>query len=260
MKFHRSWAIFLRYFYVFSKFDQLAELFYWPAVDIVLWGMTSLWLQNSDTSVTNFALNLLSGLVFWQIMWRSNFEVGVNLLTEFWSRNLVNLFSTPLKLIDWIGGIILITLLKVTLSVGFAVLLVYQLYSLNILAIGLKFIPFALSLMVSGWWTGFLAAGIVVYWGQRLQMLAWMMAYIFSPFSAVFYPVSALPLWAQKISSYLPMSYVFEAMRKILQTDVFPMHELVMTIALNALYFPLAFTFFKYMFEKSRMKGLARLE
>ena len=40
MSFKRAWAIFLRYFYIAAKFDQVADLIYWPAIDIFLWGMT----------------------------------------------------------------------------------------------------------------------------------------------------------------------------------------------------------------------------
>ena len=35
-------------------------------------------------------------------------------------------------------------------------------------------------------------------------MLAWMIPYVFAPFSAVYYPLSALPHWAQVIAQALP--------------------------------------------------------
>lgn len=260
MNIRRSWAVFLRYFYVFSKFDQLADLFYWPTIDIFLWGMTSVWLQTHEGEAANVSLVILSGLIFWQIVWRSNYEVGVNLLYEFWNRNLVNMFSTPLRLRDWIGGIMLVSLFKIALSLSFGALLVFFLYKLNVFVVGWQFLPFGISLLISGWWIGFLAASIVIYWGQRLQMLAWMTAYIFAPFSAVMYPVSALPSWAQTISWYLPTTYVFEGMRKILAGEPFPLKECGMSFGLNVVYFALALTIFNFMFEKSRQKGFARLE
>lgn len=260
MNIRRSWAVFLRYFYVFTKFDQIADLFYWPAIDIFLWGMTSVWLQSHEQGIAHVALVILSGLIFWQIVWRSNYEVGVNLLLEFWNRNLVNMFSTPLRLRDWIGGIMLVSLFKIAISLTFGSLLVFVLYKLNVFTVGWQFLPFGFSLLLSGWWIGFLAAAIVIYWGQRLQMLAWMTAYVFAPFSAVMYPVDALPVWAQKIAWCLPTTYVFEGMRKILAGQPFPMKELWMSFGLNGVYFALALGIFKWSFEKSRNKGFARLE
>lgn len=256
----RIWAVFMRYFYFFAKLDHICDLFYWPALDIILWGITSLWIQGNETAIPHIALGILTALVFWQLVWRGNYEVTVNLLQEFWNRNLVNFFSTPLKLWEWMVAIMLVGLVKIAIGLLFGALLVWVFYTLNIFSLGWAFLPFCASLTLSGWFIGFMAAGIMVYWGQRVQMLAWMTAYIFAPFSAVYYPVSALPGWAQAIAHALPMTYVFEGMRDILYHGVFSMPLFLMSIGLNFVYLTLSMLFFKYMFEKSREKGLARLE
>jgi ABC-2 type transport system permease protein len=260
MSLKRTWAVFMRYFYVAAKLDHLSDLLYWPAIDIFLWGMTTVWIQHQDQALPDIALVLLTGLIFWQIVWRGNYEVGVNLLLEFWNRNLVNLFATPLKLFEWVIGIMLMGVFKIVISVLFGSLLVYLLYTLNVFTVGWAFLPFTGLLLMAGWIFGFLAAGIVVYWGQRVQMLAWMTAYIFAPFSAVFYPVSALPSWAQSISWCLPTTYIFEGMREVLLHHTFSLNYFLISLGLSVVYLTLSFAFFKFMFEKSREKGLARLE
>src|SRR5438105_925204 len=141
MSFQRIWAVFLRYFYFFAKFDHLSDLFYWPALDIILWGMTSMWIQQSQTQIPDVALAILTGLVFWQIIWRGNYEISVNLLQEFWNRNLVNLFSTPLKLSEWIISIMMVGTVKIIVSLLFGALLVWLLYALNIFSMGWAFLP-----------------------------------------------------------------------------------------------------------------------
>lgn len=260
MKFSRIWATFLRYFYFFAKLDQLYDLFYWPAVDIILWGMTSLWIQTGDTKIPDIALAILTGLVFWHIIWRSNYEVTVNLLQEFWNRNMVNIFSTPLKLSEWMCATMLIGLLKAAISLFFGGLVVWFFYTLNIFNLGWAFLPFCASLTLSGWFIGFLSASIMVYYGQRVQMIAWITPYVFAPFCAVFYPVSVLPKWAAMIASCMPMTYIFEGMRKVLFQHEFSYYMLFMSLGLNLVYLILSMALFKFMFEKSRTKGLARLE
>ena len=42
----------------------------------------------------------------------------------------------------------------------------------------------------------------------------------YDPNGAVFYPVSVLPAWLQKIAYLLPSTYVFEGMRQVLATGV----------------------------------------
>jgi ABC-2 type transport system permease protein len=239
--------------------DQIADLLYWPAIDIVLWGLTTLWMQQ-HAGGADLAKAVLTGLIFWQIVWRGNYEISVNLLQEFWNRNLVNLFSTPLRLIEWIGGVLMLGVTKVTVALGFGVVAVYLLYALNVFTLGWAFVPFIAMLMMSGWVIGFLAASVVIYWGQRLQMLAWMTAYIFAPFSAVYYPVTILPLWAQKVAWSLPTTYIFEGMRSILKGGQFPWQDFFICFGLNVVYLILVIALFCKMFEKSRSKGLARFE
>lgn len=261
MSFIRIRGVFFRYFYSAIKgLHQLTDLFYWPLVDILLWGITSVWIQRQGNNVANLPLFLMTGLIFWQIAWRGSVDISINVLQEFWHRNLVNLFSTPLKISEWICGVLLVCLCKLAITVSFGSLMVYLLYSLNVFTVGWAFLPFAALLLVFGWSLGFFASGIIIYWGHRVEMFAWMIAFIFAPFSAVFYPVTTLPSWAQHISWSLPTTYVFEGMRQILNGSPFPWSYFVTSAALSVVFLTSAVLFFRMMFQKSLVKGLARLE
>jgi ABC-2 type transport system permease protein len=253
-------GVFLRYYYVLIKGpNQLSDLFYYPLVDILLWGLTAVWIQEQNQA-ENLPLLLMTALIFWQVAWRGSIDISVNVLQEFWHRNLVNLFSTPLKFSEWIYGTILLCICKLTITLLFGTLTVYLLYSLNIFAIGWAFLPFVALLLIFGWFLGFAAAGLIIYWGHQMEMLAWMIAFIFAPFSAVFYPVSTLPIWAQHIAWCLPTTYVFEGMREVLNGHEMPYHYIWISLGLDVLFLVASIYFFYWMFEKSRAKGLGRLE
>lgn len=260
IRFERCWAVFLRYFYLFAKLDQITDLLYWPAIDITLWGLTTMWIQHEGGNVSNVALIIMTGLIFWQIVWRGNYEVSVNLLQEFWNRNLVNLFSTPLKLTEWMIGVLMLSATKIFITLSFGSLFVYLLYTLNVFSLGWAFLPFAMLLLMSGWMIGFLSASLVVYWGERLQMLAWITASIFAPVSAVYFPVTTLPKFLQPLAWSLPTTHVFEGMRAILHGSSFPWKAFSWSLALNVSYLLGAMAIFFYAFEKSRNKGLSRFE
>jgi ABC-2 type transport system permease protein len=91
-------------------------------------------------------------------------------------------------------------------------------------------------------------------------MVAFMLAFVFAPFCAVFYPVQILPFWAQKIAWALPPTYIFEGMRKILTANLFPASYFWTSMTLNALYLTLSIALFRYAFNKSRDRGLGRFE
>jgi ABC-2 type transport system permease protein len=259
MSVSRIRGVFLRYFFNLKDIGQLSDLFYWPTVDILLWGLTSLWIQHQN-EVPNLPLILLTGLIFWQVSWRGAIGISFHLLQEFWHRNLVNLFSTPLKVSEWICGILLLGMCKLVVSIAFGGLLVYILYALNVFAIGWAFLPFAILLYIFGWTVGFISSGFIIYWGHRVETFAWMLPFLFAPFSAVFYPVDVLPAWAKIISWCLPTTYVFEGMRQILHGGSFPYDYFWVSVLLNLLFLFCAASFFRFMFNKSLTKGLARLE
>ncbi len=261
MKLHRVLGVFFRYFYVIRKgLHHLSDLFYWPLIDILLWGLTSVWIQSQNFQGHNMPLILMTGLIFWQISWRGSVDISVCLLQEFWQRNLVNFFSTPLKVSEWIAGILLLSLCKLTLTIAFASVAIYVLYTLNVFTVGWAFLPFGVSLLLFGWAIGFLASSAIIYWGHVVEMFAWMVGGLFAPFSAVFYPVDVLPGWAQAISWCLPTTYIFEGMRQILHKGAFPMDYFLISLGLNVIFLGGAISLFQFMFEKSRHKGLGRLE
>lgn len=254
-------AVFLRYTYLFRhSVDRICDAIYWPIMDLILWGLTTKWISASGGDIPNILLIMLTAIVFWQIVWRANYEVSVNLLEEFWNYNLVNLFSSPLRPVEWACGVMLVGAVKTLLTIIVGVLASWMLYSLNIFAVGLYFIPFLVSLIIFGWSLGFVASAFIIYFGPRIQALAWAMGFLLAPFSAVYYPLSVLPEWAQVLGAALPTTYVFEGMRAILADGVMPRNTLLISAVLNLLYLMLAIKFFLFMFDKSLDKGLARYD
>lgn len=261
MNFGRIWAVVLRHLHLFTKsLDRMADMVYWPVMDIVLWGFTTRWVQQSGGTLQNVPIMILTALVFWQVVWRANYEISVNLLEEMWNANLVNMFSTPLKPIEWVFAVMILGLLKIfgTLLVGIGA--VWLLYSLNIFSLGWSLIPFLILLMFSGWFMGFLASSLIMWGGTKVQTIAWTMGFLFAPFSAVYYPLSILPDWVQNIAHALPMTYVFEGMRMIILNGTFSWDFVMKSAILSVLYLTLSISLFLFVCEKSREKGYARLE
>lgn len=238
---------------------QISDLLYWPLVDILMWGLTSVWIQQ-QSNVPTLPLVVMTGLIFWQIAWRGSIDISFNLLQELWHRNLMNLFSTPMKISEWICGVLLISVCKLAISIAFGTLMVYLLYSLNVFTVGWLFLPFAVLLFIFGWSLGFCSAGLIMYFGHRIEMLAWMIAFVFAPFSAVFYPVTVLPTWAQYISWCLPTTYIFEGMRQVLKGGAVPINYIFISLGLNILLLASSIALFVWMLKKARIKGLGRLE
>lgn len=260
MKITRVYAIFLRYFYMLKRLDPLADLVFWPLIDVLLWGLTANWLQQGHTDIGNIALTMMGGLLYWQIIWRTEFDICVNLLHELWARNLPNLFGSPLKISEWIIGTMLLGLVKATFAICFGTIMIFVLYSLNLLNIGWSILPFFCLFTISGWTLGFFSAAFIIFFGQRLQQLAWITPWAIAPFTAIFYPLDALPSWAQSFGRHLPPTKFFEALRSVLHGKAFSFELILEPLIINLVYLFLSILFFTYMFRKRKSLGLLGFE
>lgn len=261
MNFNRIKAVIIRHLYNFKHNpNRIVDSFYWPVIDLTLWGLTSQYIQKASLGVSNILLIVLSGLVFWQVVWRGQYEIAVNFLEEIWNDNLTNLFASPLTVNEWIAGVFLLGFTKMFMSLGFAGLVTWLLYQVNVFQSGWMLIPFLASLLIMGWWVGLLVTSLLVRFGHQIETIAWSGVYLLAPFCAIYYPVASLPQWAQMIAKFLPASWVFEGMREVINQQQIPWQNLILSLVLNLVYFILSFTIFKLSFRKSQKLGLSRLE
>ncbi len=259
INFNRVFAMILRYlFNLRHSYDRLTDMFYWPAMDLIIWGLMGLYFVKQVNN-SNAITIVLTGLIFWVVTWRAQYEINLNLLAEMWDRNIVNIFVSPLTLREWIVSFMLIGFAKMLISLTFSATLAYFLYHFKIFSYGLWIIPLIASLLLTGWAIGFFVAGFLIYFGDKIQTIAWSGIYLFAPFSALYYSLSILPVWAQKAAAFIPTSYIFEGMREILFTGHLSPDKLLAAFALNIVYLILAISFFVFMFNQSKKLGLGRL-
>lgn len=255
---HRLHAFFLRHLYPLRRdFDLLSDMIYWPLVDTLLWGITGTWLVETSGE-PSLIVAILTAIVLWNIIWRSQQEVSRNLMDEIWNNNLVNLFSTPLAIKEWMTGVLMLSVIKTTITLSVIIPVIIILYSVNVFTAGIWMVPFFLIAAMTGWWIGFVSASAVLLHGPRVQTIIWTLPGALLPFSAIYFPLDKLPAPAQAISQFIPTTYAFEAMRGLLATGTIPLSYIYIGVGLNILYLMLALLFFRYSFEKSRSLGLGR--
>ncbi len=253
-------AFFLRHLYPLHRdFDLLSDMLYWPVIDTLLWGITSQWLVDSS-GVTTLVATMLTGLVLWNVIWRAQAEVARNLMDEIWNNNLVNLFSTPLTLKEWIIGVLSLSVVKTSITIALLMPVVILLYRVDLLQMGAWLLVFMGLVAMTGWWVGFISAGIVLRYGPKVQTVVWTLPGFLLPFSAIYYPVNRLPEWMQPLSLSIPTTYVFESMRSLVTSGVMPMNNLLMSILLNLGFLSVSLWFFIRSFDYSRNLGLGRFD
>lgn len=232
------------------------EIFYWPFLDLLLWGFISVYLIQFRKELPNFVAFLLGALILWDILFRAQQGISVSFLEDVWARNLLNVFASPLRPGEYIVSLMLVSAVKIMIAGVVMSLLAWIFYSFNIFLLGLSLIPFVLELVVFGWAIGIITTSLILRFGQQAEILAWGLALLFQPVSAVFYPVSVLPPVLQKIARFVPSSSIFEGMREIITRGGIPHSKLIWAMALNGLYILLAVFLFSMSFKVVKRKGL----
>ena len=257
MKLHRILAMVNRHLLLYKHSPQrLMEIVYWPLLDLLVWGFITVYLSQFKEGLPGFITFFIGALILWDILFRAQQGICISFLEEIWSRNLLNLFVSPLRTSEYLISGMLVSFFKVVgasiMTIGVALLL----YSFNLFIIGLSLIPFIINLVVMGWAIGIFTTAIILRYGQEAEVLAWGLAFLFQPFSAVFYPVSVLPHFVQVITYGIPAAHVFEGMRAVIETGEFPINELLWATGINVIYIVGAILFFNWMFKIVKDKGL----
>jgi ABC-2 type transport system permease protein len=249
-------AIVLRQLYLMRGSPaRLLPLFAWVAIDIVLWGFITKYLNKVSPGV-DFVPVLLGAVLLWDFFSRVMHGVTTAFLEDVWSRNFLNMFATPLSITEYVGGLVLSSI--ATSSIGLVVMLVLAstAFGLSFFVYGLMVIPFLLVLFLFGIALGIIGSAIVLRLGPASEWFIWPIPALLSPFAGVFYPVSTLPKWMQYIAYAMPPAHVFEGMRTVMAGGTVATQTLLWSVALAILYIVLASWIFTGVYRYAVRTGL----
>lgn len=256
MKWYRIKALVIRHLYLYQRsVPRLMDIFFWPVVDILTWGFLTVYLEKVSLSGINIASILLGAITFWLIIQMFQQAASVTFLEDVWEKNFLNMFVAPVKVSEFLTATAILALIRIFLVVIVISVISFLLYHYSIFSVGVYFIPFIVILMLFAFSIALFNMAVILRYGTSAQTLAFGLIFIFQPFSAVFYPVSALPAIVHPISYLLPSTYVFEGMRQLVNFGTVSSTNIYYGFILALCYVVLMIVFFFRMFAKVRDQG-----
>jgi len=199
----------------------------WPLVDVLLWGSLGVFVaQQTDQAGRAEATYLLAGILLFHILYQSQIAASTGFLEEVWSRNLLNMMTTPLTEWEYACGVALFGLAKLAMGITVVAAAAGGFYAFSVFELGWALLPIGALLLISGFAISLYVVGLVLRFGQSAEVLAWGIVFVVMPLSGVFYPVGALPDILQPISLALPTTHAFTAARQVLDGRPLPWDEL----------------------------------
>ncbi|HVO90890.1 MAG TPA: ABC transporter permease [Casimicrobiaceae bacterium] len=250
-------ALIRRHAYLLLKsWPRIISMAYYPTVTMVLWAFVTIYLAPRNRFLADAPGFFIGAVLLWDVLFRGQLGVSLTFIEELYSRNLANLFVSPLRLHEFIAGQLVMSVLRTLIGVGGACVFAFVLFHYSIFSFGLSLVAFFTPLLMFGWAIGLAVSALILRWGLGAEELAWAAIFLFAPVSGVYYPISVLPGPLQLVAYMLPSAYVFEGMRAVLLDHVFRFDLLRNALLLNLVYFAIGAYLFRAALAYARGRGM----
>ncbi len=255
MNLRRIYGVFLQEYYMtIHSLEIFVDVFIFPLINIVVFGLISLYLVGNDNSVAGAFI--LLGMLLWQIIWIIAYSVAVGSMWNIWSRNLSNMFVAPLELEEYIVAHFLSGCVKAValLAVGgflSAIVFRFDMLAVGLMSLLLTFLVFSIFAFA----VAIVVLGLIFRYGTRIQALSWSLITIVQPFSAAFFPIADMPRALQLVAYFFPSTYGFEGARYGLLYGDVAWGVFGVGLILASLYCILSMFVFQYLYTRSRDTG-----
>ena len=241
--------------------DRVTDAFYWPIVDVLMWGFFSLSLAVFTHRPLTLGHTLIGAAIVWGVFRATQRDIASGFLTELWARNLANLLTTPLGLGEYLAGLLTITCAKAVAGTALAAFVAWAFYGLDFAARLAGLLPYILAVFLFAVAIGIMVAALVCRFGGRVQSLAWNLTGLLMPVSCVFYPAGVLPPALRAVALALPTTHAFDGVRAILAGSAAPAQALPVALWLDLGYGAAGLALFATAFRSARAAGtLVRAE
>jgi ABC-2 type transport system permease protein len=249
-------AMVLRYWYLLrSSWPRVLDLIYWPTVQMLMWGFLQTYIGQNAGFFARASGTFIGAVLLWDILFRGQLGFSVSFLEEMWARNLGNLMMSPLRPIEFVAALMIMSIIRLVIGLVPVTLLAIAFFGFNLYGLGLALGAFFGNLILTSWAVGIFVSGLVLRNGLGAENMAWTIMFIFLPLTCVYYPVAVLPGWLQVVAWALPPTYVFEGMRALLMDHVFRLDLMIESVALNVVWFCAATLAFFELLKSARRNG-----
>ena len=249
-------AMVLRYWYLLrSSWPRVLDLIYWPTVQMLMWGFLQTYIGQNAGFFARASGTFIGAVLLWDILFRGQLGFSVSFLEEMWARNLGNLMMSPLRPVEFVSALMIMSIVRLAIGLVPVSLLAIVFFGFNLYGLGLALAAFFANLMLTSWAVGIFVSGLVLRNGLGAENMAWTIMFIFLPLTCVYYPVAILPQWLQVVAWALPPTYVFEGMRALLTENTFRADLMAEAFVINVVLFIASFAIFLALLRSARRHG-----
>jgi ABC-2 type transport system permease protein len=246
---HRHWIVLRR------APHRWFEISFWPVMDVLLWGSLGAFVAQENDSSRAATPYLLAGMVMFWTFTQAQFAIALGVNEETWTRNILNVLTTPVRELEYVVGIAAFGMLKLVLCLLTLTATTIAFFGFDLSSVGWGVIPIMVLLVINGWALAMFTVGLVLRFGQSAEILIWGLNYAVMAFSGVFFPADALPDGLRSVASVFPTTKAFAALRTLLDGDPLPWGTLAGALVGSVVFFAAGILFASWLLRMFRRRG-----
>ena len=253
---HRIGAVARRQFYATKRaLPRWFDMSVWPMLDVIVWGSLGAYVAQQNGASGAATPYLLAGIVMFHVLFQTQIAISTGFMEETWTRNLLNVMTTPVREVEYALGLALYGVVKLALGMTAVTLTAWLLFGFDTASIGWALVPVAFVLLLAGWALAHVSIGLLLRFGPSAEILTWGLMFLAMALSGVFNPVSSIPGPLQPLARVLPTSKAFEATRAVLAGEPIPWGTLGVAVIGSVVVGALALAFVIRMLHVFRARG-----
>jgi ABC-2 type transport system permease protein len=239
------------YIFAVRNFFTFAEMLFWPVIGILSIGLMTGFLSLGG----NMKSFLLTGAILAGVFQTSQLDVAYGFLYDVWSKSVKQTFIAPVKNVDYIAGSWIIGTVRgiITFFMLAVIAIIFFKFTLpNAAVLWIALSGVYLMAMITGMMTIF----FIFMFGQRIDIIAWMMSALTMLLCGIYYPVTYLPAVFSKIAQVIPLTYFLEYFRTGYGFSLNFTHPVLKGYGLSAIYIGILYWMIEMAFLRAKKTGM----
>src|ERR1700741_4646979 len=118
-------------------------------MQLCVWGFLQLYISQNSGFFARAGGMFIGAVLLWDILFRGQLGFSVSFLEEMWSRNLANLMFSPLRPIEFVAALMVMSIVRLMIGMIPVTVLALVFFGFNFYALGFALAAFFLNLILT---------------------------------------------------------------------------------------------------------------
>src|SRR5260370_33931726 len=128
---------------------------------MITWGFIQYYVIQDAVFFARAGGTLIGAVLLWDILYSGQDGFSISFLEEMWARNIGNLMMSPLRPVEFVTALMVMSIVRLAIGVIPVTLLAFIFFGFNLYGLGFGLVAFFVNLMLTSLAVGLFVSGLV---------------------------------------------------------------------------------------------------